>query len=126
MVPEPFRKRFVYWKPVNGYLCKQWRHRCNSVECFMSSPSALFVKQEGPWVLVRSPESLSRGEDVYHKSHSPTPKSILGITKIITKAYQVTKFNQIILICTISMSAAFYPTQKIRGVHNVKHFNCIM
>ena len=35
---------------------------------------------------------------------SSTPKSILGITQIITKAYQVTKFNLNILICTISMA----------------------
>ena len=50
-----------------------------------------------------SPESLLGGEDVNHKnSHSPTLKSILGITQIINKAYQVTKFNQIILICTMS------------------------
>ena len=49
-----------------------------------------------------SPESLSGGEDVYHKS--PTLKSILGITQSITKANQVTKFNRIILTCTISMS----------------------
>ena len=38
---------------------------------------------------------------------SPTPKSILGITQIITKAYQVTKFNQNILIYTISISELF-------------------
>ena len=41
------------------------------------------------------------------KSHSPTIKSIFGITQIITKAYQDTKFNQIILIRTISMSYIF-------------------
>ena len=61
-----------------------------------------------------------------YKSHSPTLKSILGLTQIITKAYQVTKFNQIILICTISMSDLFTQPKKARGVHNVKHFNCKM
>ena len=52
-------------------------------------------KQEGPWALDRSPESLS-GATKY-KTHFPTLKSILDITQIITKAYQVTKFIQIIL-----------------------------
>ena len=35
---------------------------------------------------------------------SPTPKSILGITQTIIKDYQFTKFNQNILICTLSMA----------------------
>ena len=42
-----------------------------------------------------------------YKFPSPTLRSILGITQIITKAYQVTNFNQIILIRTISMSYFF-------------------
>ena len=49
-----------------------------------------------------------------YKSHSPQLKSFLGITQITTKAYQVTKFNQSILICTISMSELF--TQPKRSV----------
>ena len=68
------------------------------------------IKTRGPmdsrsltWVLVtrrgRLPQNLN--------PISPTPKSILGITKIITKTYQVTMFNQNILICTISMSNLF-------------------
>ena len=54
-----------------------------------------------------------------YKSHSPTLKSILVITQIIPKAYQVTKFNQIILIYTISLSDLL-PKPKARCVHNVK------
>ena len=54
-----------------------------------------YNKQEGTWALDRLPESLS-GATKY-KSHSPTLKSILGITQIITKAYQLFEFNQIIL-----------------------------
>ena len=42
-----------------------------------------------------------------YKSHSQTLKSILGITQIINKAYQVNKFNQNRLICTISLSDLF-------------------
>ena len=73
--------------------------------------------QEGPLALDRPPESLSWGEDVLPQNINPisqTPKSILGIKQTITKAYQVCstanvevsnrKFNQNILICTISMS----------------------
>ena len=33
-----------------------------------------------------------------YNSHSPTVKSITGITLIITKAYQVTKYNQILYL----------------------------
>ena len=50
--------------------------------------------------------------------HSPTLKSIFGITQTITKAYQVTKFNQIIL--TIQC-LTFLPNPKGQGVHNVNH-----
>ena len=80
----------------------------------------VYNNQKGPWALDHSPESFSQGEDI--NPISPTPKSILGITQIITKSYQVTKFNQNILICTISMSDLFtHATQKVRGVHKVKH-----
>ena len=51
------------------------------------------VIQEGSWTLDRSPEFLSQGENVNHKIFIPTPKFILGITMVITKAYQFTKFN---------------------------------
>ena len=64
-----------------------------------------------------------------YNSHSPTLKSILVITQTKTKAYQVTKFNQIILICKNSMSYGllpFYSTQKDSDVHMVKHFNRII
>ena len=57
-----------------------------------------------------------------NQSQFPTPKSILGIT------YQVIKFNQNILICTISMST-FNPNKKVRMfmrsnilLHNVLYF----
>ena len=66
------------------------------------------IEQEGPWALDHSPESLKQGclpQNIYRIS--PTPKSILGISHIITKTYQVAEFNQIILICTISMSDNF-------------------
>ena len=56
-----------------------------------------------------------------YKSRSPKLKSILGVTQIITKVYQVTKFNQI----TILMPDLFIQPKKTWGVHNVKHFNCI-
>ena len=77
-------------------------------------------KQEGPGNLDHSPESLWGGKNVTTKynSHSPTLKSILGITQIITKAYQVTKFNQIILICSIQC-LTFLPHPKARGVHKL-------
>ena len=39
--------------------------------------------------------------------------------QIITKADQVIKFNQIILICTISMSKPYCTTQNKQGVHQV-------
>ena len=48
-----------------------------------------------------------------YKSHSPTLKSIFGVTQIITKVYQVTKFNQIITICTISMSDLFTQSKRL-------------
>ena len=58
-----------------------------------------------------------------YKSHSRTLKSILDITQIITKAYQV----QSNYTCQHSFNVwHFYPIQKARGVHNVKHFNAIM
>ena len=46
-------------------------------------------------------------------------------TQIITKAYQATKFDQILQIFTIQY-VTFSSEPKARGVHNVKHFNCIM
>ena len=74
-------------------------------------------KQENhePWIAHLNSCHEERMCTIKYKSHSPTLKSILGITQIITKAYQVTKFKQIILICTMSMSELFYPTQKIRA-----------
>ena len=42
------------------------------------------MKQEGPWALDSLP-----GEDANHIS--PTPKFILGISQIITKAYRFTE-----------------------------------
>ena len=44
------------------------------------------IKQGGPRALDPTPESLSGGEDVYHKIQIPfSNKSILGITQIIPK-----------------------------------------
>ena len=64
-------------------------------------------RANGHWIAHLNPCQEGRMFTTKYKSHSPTLKSILGITQIITKAYQVTKFNQIILICTISMSDLF-------------------
>ena len=79
-----------------------------------------------PWIAHLNPCQEERMFTTKYNSPSPTLKSILGITQIITKAYQVIKFNQIILIYTISMSDFYIPTKKARGVHIVKHFNYIM
>ena len=43
---------------------------------------------------------------------SPTPKSILGNTQIITKAYGFAKFNHNILSCTLSVSDLFTQTKR--------------
>ena len=58
-----------------------------------------------------------------YKFHSPTLKSILGITQIITKAYQVQSNYTYLHSFNVWH---FYPTQKARGVHNVKQLNAIM
>ena len=60
-----------------------------------------------PWIAHLKLCQEERMFTTKYKSNSPTLKCILGITRMITKAYQVTKFNQIILISTISMSDLF-------------------
>ena len=78
---------------------------------------AYFNKRaHGPWIAHLNPCQEERMFTTKYKSHSPTLKSILGITQIIAKAYQVTKFNQIIIICTISMSD-FFTQPKKSGVY---------
>ena len=60
----------------------------------VTSVANVISKQEGPWALNRSPESLS-GNNVYHKiykSHSPT---------LQLKPNKSLKFNQIMLGPTI-------------------------
>ena len=52
---------------------------------------------------------------------SPTPKFILGITQIITKAYQFTKCNQNRLICTIQC-LTFLPNLKGQGLPQSQTF----
>ena len=72
----------------------------------------------GPRALDSSPESLSQGEDVYHKIQilfSPKPQSILGITQIKTKAYQGTKFNQNINLSAQFQCLTFLPNPKGQG-----------
>ena len=59
-----------------------------------------------------------------YKSHYPALKSILGITQIITKAYQVTKFK-------LYLSAQFHfltflPNQQDQGCAYGQTFICIM
>ena len=49
-----------------------------------------FLEQDYPLALDRSHESLSQGEDVYLKIYT-----ILGITQIITKAYQNTYLHNV-------------------------------
>ena len=64
---------------------------------------------------------------------SLTPKSILGTTQTIIKDYQFTKFNQNMLICTITISDLFIKTKWSwvclrSNLHNVLHifpFNLI-
>ena len=48
----------------------------------VTSVANVISKQEGPWALNRSPESLS-GKDVYHKIYIP-------FSNTASKAYQVT------------------------------------
>ena len=58
-----------------------------------------------PWIAHLNLCQEERMFTTKYKSNSPTlNKSILDIIQIITKAYQVTLFNQIKLICIISMS----------------------
>ena len=78
-------------------------------------------RAHGPWIAHLNPCQEERTFTTKYKSHSPALKSILGITQIITKAYQsnytyLHNFNV----------WPFYPTHKAKGVHNVKHINCIM
>ena len=69
------------------------------------------LQQEGPLPLDRSSQFLSQGEDFKHKIYTPFLQHLypswVGITQTIIKDYQFTKFNQIILICTISISDVF-------------------
>ena len=64
-------------------------------------------RAHGPWIAHLNPCLEEKISTTKYKSHSPTLTFILCITQIITKAYLVTKFNQIILFCTISMSDLF-------------------
>ena len=85
------------------------------------------IKEEGPghlgpvsltWVVVTKRGCLPQNVNQI----SPTPKSNLGITPIITKACQVTKLkNQNILIFTISLPELF-----TKSVHKVKHFTWVL
>ena len=43
-----------------------------------------------PWIAHLNPCQEKRLFTTKYKTHSPTPTCILGITQIITKAYQVT------------------------------------
>ena len=76
------------------------------------------MRANGPWIAHLNPCQEERMFTTKYKSHSSTLKAILGITRIITEAYQIkkgskdqessiTKFNHIILVCTISMSDLF-------------------
>ena len=78
-----------------------------------------FVQQEGPLSLdsYLNPCHEDRGLSQNLNPIIPTPKSILGITQIITKAYPVTRFNQNILICTI-----FFAYGQTFYLHKVQHF----
>ena len=60
----------------------------------------LILNKSAPerWIAHLNPCQEERMFTTKYKSHSPTLKSILGITQIITKAYQVNKFNQITFI----------------------------
>ena len=59
-------------------------------------------RTHGPWIAHLNSCQEMRMYTTKFKSHSPTLKFILGITQVITKAYQVTKFNKIKHICTVS------------------------
>ena len=80
---------------------------------WFTRPSVKYVddykkkRGHGPWIVHLNPCQEERMFTTKYKSHSPTLKSVLGITQFLTKAYQVTKFNQIILIRSISMSDLF-------------------
>ena len=78
----------------------------------------------GPWLAHLNPCQEERMFTLKYKSHSPTLKSILVITQIITKAYKATNFNLRIRIKFNVLP--FYATEKIKAVHKVKHLNCIM
>ena len=73
----------------------------------------------GSWIVYQSPR---HDERMFITKYKIRFSNTFGITQVITKAYQVAEVNQNILICTISMSDIL-PTQKVRGVHKVKHFN---
>ena len=51
-------------------------------------------KAHGAWMAHLNPCQEDRMFTTKYKCHSPTLESIMAINQIITKAYQVTKFNQ--------------------------------
>ena len=60
-------------------------------------------------------------------SRSPTLKSILGITLIITKALIKSLSSiKLYLSAQFNVCMTFLPNPKGQGVHNIKHFNYIM
>ena len=75
----------------------------------MYSYATPILKQDvglGPWIDHLNP---FHEDTIKYKSYFETFKSILGITQIINKGYQViiTKFNQNILLYTLSLSDLF-------------------
>ena len=97
-----------------AYLVTKFNQNNIILICTISL-SDLFTKPKRPGVCIRSNSLNAQCSTLRVGSHVDfvwthcTEKSILGITQIINKAYLVTKFNQnnIILICTISLSDLF-------------------
>ena len=95
-----------HFSSKDGIYCQCCLSSSDRHICYLQNKRA-----HGPWNAHLIPCQEERMFTTKYKSHSPTLKSILGITQIITKAYQVTKFKQIILICTIQC-LTFLPNPK--------------
>ena len=61
-------------------------------------------RARGPLIAHMNPYHEESMFTIQYKSFSTPLKSILAITQIINKAYEVSKFNQNVLICIISLS----------------------
>ena len=115
---------FIQWLRIqhNG---RTGRVEYNIPFPFLFKKGVGITRSLGPWIAHMNPCHEERVFTTKIIPISPTHKSILGITQIRTKAKSLSSIKIITYLHNF-IALPFYPNHKVRGMHKVKYFVCIM